>query len=548
MTTETSDVYYTAGADHGTHETFAQYFAKLQVAKKAFRPSEVPELEPLRTACDYVLTLSDGLVFSVMCIVDREADPDRRFDIHPRDLNEIGEQCRKYCGRINFSRAPLVFFELIEIGPGPFTDDDRKRLRSYNRMWGAPKISACTIDTTAKTIWSSAPFKGYFRQRQLQPIVDGPREQLTLVQPADVIGPVPGGFPLLTYGLLAAIVAAFTCEHAFALDPAVKLLEPSLRTLLALGASSRSLVESGEWYRLFTAPFLHGDLTHLALNGIVLFVIGRPLERAIGHAWFAGVYFVSAWLGAAFSLWFNAPQILSVGASGAIMGLLAAALVISFRFPNGQVAAKLRITALQVLIPSLLPLSGAATGHTVDYAAHFGGAIGGAAMGGGLFLAWPASIPGPRLKLLAATLGALGLAAALVGASFVAKDYETYALMRQLIPDNDLPRTQAAIDQRSAELREKYPRDPRARWYRAIALSNSNAFAAAERELRAGLEERQVLKKLLPRIVESGMRATLVLVVAAQGRQTEAVDIAQPICADGGGGMIEELRKREFCR
>jgi len=75
----------------------------------------------------------------------------------------------------------------------------------------------------------------------------------------------------------------------------------------------------------------------------------------IGHAWFAALFVVGALGGAAGSLAANAPNVLSVGASGAIMALLAAALVCSFIFESVQLRRRMQKVSLRFLIPSLAP-------------------------------------------------------------------------------------------------------------------------------------------------------------------------------------------------
>jgi membrane associated rhomboid family serine protease len=113
------------------------------------------------------------------------------------------------------------------------------------------------------------------------------------------------------------------------------------------------------------------------MNAFALWIAGRTLERLVGHAWFAAIYAVCALAGSIGSLELNPPGIIGVGASGAIMGLFAAMLIISMRFPKGPFRSALRSNAIYVLIPSLLPLANALHSQTkVDYAAHAGGAAG----------------------------------------------------------------------------------------------------------------------------------------------------------------------------
>lgn len=129
----------------------------------------------------------------------------------------------------------------------------------------------------------------------------------------------------LTFALFLALAIAYICEGKSIADA----LDPSFPNMVSLGAVSRATVANGEWYRLFTAPFLHGGLLHIFSNSIALFYASRILESRVGKIWLLAIYFVSALSGSVFSTILNKPDTLSVGASGAIMGLFVAILVIS---------------------------------------------------------------------------------------------------------------------------------------------------------------------------------------------------------------------------
>jgi membrane associated rhomboid family serine protease len=86
-------------------------------------------------------------------------------------------------------------------------------------------------------------------------------------------------------------------------------------------------VANGEVYRLVTSGFLHGGLFHLLFNMYALYILGGLLEPAVGRLRFGLIYFVSLLGGSLGALLLN-PNSLTVGASGAIFGLMGAALVI----------------------------------------------------------------------------------------------------------------------------------------------------------------------------------------------------------------------------
>jgi membrane associated rhomboid family serine protease len=82
-------------------------------------------------------------------------------------------------------------------------------------------------------------------------------------------------------------------------------------------------VAAGEWWRVFTAAFLHSGLLHIAFNMIALWVLGQPLERALGRAGFAVLYLTGIVAGS-LGVLLVSPGALTVGASGAIFGLFSA--------------------------------------------------------------------------------------------------------------------------------------------------------------------------------------------------------------------------------
>ena len=89
-------------------------------------------------------------------------------------------------------------------------------------------------------------------------------------------------------------------------------------------------VAEGDWWRLITATFLHGSIIHLGLNMLVLWIIGPPLEEYFGHARYLLVYLVSGLAGSAGALILSGGRP-TVGASGAIFGIMGAALVLEAR-------------------------------------------------------------------------------------------------------------------------------------------------------------------------------------------------------------------------
>ena len=93
------------------------------------------------------------------------------------------------------------------------------------------------------------------------------------------------------------------------------------------GAVSRPEIADGEIWRLLTAGFLHAGLVHLLFNAFALYVLGTLLEPAVGRLRFTIIYFVSLFAGS-FGALVVEPDALTVGASGAIFGLMGAAVVV----------------------------------------------------------------------------------------------------------------------------------------------------------------------------------------------------------------------------
>ena len=87
-------------------------------------------------------------------------------------------------------------------------------------------------------------------------------------------------------------------------------------------------VSEGEWYRLITSAFLHASVLHIAFNMLMLWWFGQALESALGRARFLGIYLVSALAGSAGALLLSGEFVNTVGASGAVFGILGAGLVL----------------------------------------------------------------------------------------------------------------------------------------------------------------------------------------------------------------------------
>src|SRR5216684_1531248 len=101
-----------------SRQSFATYMAKQFQAKKLYVLGTVPEASALTEASDIVLTRSDGMTFIVMCLIDRESNPGKRFSLSPETVRNIGKRCLKYAGKVNRAQLPVVI-QILEIGNKP---------------------------------------------------------------------------------------------------------------------------------------------------------------------------------------------------------------------------------------------------------------------------------------------------------------------------------------------------------------------------------------------------------------------------------------------
>ena len=125
-------------------------------------------------------------------------------------------------------------------------------------------------------------------------------------------------------------------------------------------------VADGEYYRLLTAAFLHASILHIALNMYALYLFGPPVEAALGRVRFAALYLASALGGSALSYAFANPLVPSLGASGAVFGLLGAYLVLNRKLgrdTSGVMALLLINFVFGLIAPN------------IDWRAHLGGLI-----------------------------------------------------------------------------------------------------------------------------------------------------------------------------
>jgi membrane associated rhomboid family serine protease len=174
-----------------------------------------------------------------------------------------------------------------------------------------------------------------------------------------------------------------------------------------------------EYWRLLTSGFLHESLIHIGFNMYLLYALGRMIEHAVGSVRFATIYFVSLLAGSLGAL-IASPHVPTLGASGAIFGLMAAAFIELRRRGIDPFQA-----GIGPLILINLVLSFALPG--VSYGGHIGGLIGGALVGL-LFV----EVDRRQIPTAVAYAGCLVIAALVVGASIAVAHSATDSLIRSL--------------------------------------------------------------------------------------------------------------------
>jgi membrane associated rhomboid family serine protease len=129
-------------------------------------------------------------------------------------------------------------------------------------------------------------------------------------------------------------------------------------------------VEQGDWWRLITSAFLHASLLHILFNMLALWWLGAPVELALGRLRYLGLYLVSGLAGAAGALVAD-PNSITVGASGAIFGLLGAGLILEWQATGSLAGNYLMLIVVNLAISFAVP--------GISIGGHVGGLIGGIA-------------------------------------------------------------------------------------------------------------------------------------------------------------------------
>jgi membrane associated rhomboid family serine protease len=169
---------------------------------------------------------------------------------------------------------------------------------------------------------------------------------------------------VVTKSLIALNVAIYLLELALGGD-----ISGRANWIYEHGALFGPLVAAGDWWRLFTAAFLHYGPIHLAFNMLALWFFGSAVELVLGRSRYLLLYVVSGLAGSAGALIFS-PNAVTVGASGAIFGILGAAFVLERQGTHVLGGGALGIIVINLVFTFAIP--------GISYGGHIGGLVGGA--------------------------------------------------------------------------------------------------------------------------------------------------------------------------
>jgi membrane associated rhomboid family serine protease len=193
------------------------------------------------------------------------------------------------------------------------------------------------------------------------------------------------GAPVATYVLIGVNVLAFLAEimggggGAGSLDGGGTVIRDAGLCGNAIGdggicavqGTPPVLSEGSEIWRLVSGAFLHAGPIHLLLNMFALYILGTLIEPAIGTARFVGIYFAALFAGSFGALLLSDAHEITVGASGAIFGLMGAAFVIARQRGVDEVASQIGLfVVLNLVFTFSIP--------GISIGGHLGGLVGGA--------------------------------------------------------------------------------------------------------------------------------------------------------------------------
>jgi membrane associated rhomboid family serine protease len=197
-------------------------------------------------------------------------------------------------------------------------------------------------------------------------------------------GSLTGGTPYLTYGIVATCVAIYIAQQGGGIEARFVIVA--------------SEVARGELWRVVSSGFLHGSILHLLFNMVVLFQLGSAIEARLGRARFLAVYILSLVGGSLGALLLQPPNTAALGASGAVFGLMGAAVVLPRRGRSPIEASIGGLLLINLVITFVIP--------NISIGGHLGGLLAGA-VGGLVIRAFGDRADARRIAVTTALLVAL---------------------------------------------------------------------------------------------------------------------------------------------
>jgi membrane associated rhomboid family serine protease len=191
------------------------------------------------------------------------------------------------------------------------------------------------------------------------------------------VATTPGRGLTITNALLMILGAVYALEVARG-GPGSLVSGPTTKQLFDLGGSHGLAVASGQYWRLVTAMFLHAGLIHIAFNAYALYLFGNVVEVEFGRIRYVSLYAITGLFASVASYAFGPPNVVGIGASGAIFGLFGAFFAYSWRrralaFYAARVRMATTLLVVNLLITFAIPF--------IDWRAHVGGLVAGVALG-----------------------------------------------------------------------------------------------------------------------------------------------------------------------
>lgn len=289
--------------------------------------------------------------------------------------------------------------------------------------------------------------------------------------------------PWITYALIASNCLVYLVLKYISMKTGTAYSE----LLTTYGAKVNSLILQGEYWRFISPMFLHSDIVHLGVNCYSLYIVGSQVERLFGRGKFAAIYFVAGFIGCIASFSFSINP--SVGASGAIFGLLGAMLFFAVKRPSllkSSFGANL-ITTL------IINLTYGFMNKQIDNHAHIGGLIGGFLTTGVVYTI-KEETPKDKLSKIAASILLIAVS---IGGVFYGFNNEQNLMATKIaqLQTNDSQQNWAESERVAEEILEKEPLDKSIKEMALWSLIKSEVLQTKYDE---GIEHANQLVELRP--------------------------------------------------